>query len=280
MGGGKGGRGKGGDAKSMRRVPRALVGISSVLVLTGAASARSLPAPADYGTVIIDNFSAQAGIPPVRFDHWLHRSKFTCRVCHVDIGFAMEAKGTKISAATNMKGSYCGSCHNGRVAYDGEKVFPACSTDPTPKENGGCLRCHSLGSKARRKYDYVSFTENLPKQGAGNLVDWEKAEALGLIKPVDSVPGLSVSRPPLSAQEDFSITSRGWMPNIVFSHKKHALWNGCEVCHPDIFPMVKKGAVRYSMFQIFEEEYCGLCHGRVAFPLYDCEKCHVDRVRR
>jgi hypothetical protein len=28
------------------------------------------------------------------FRHWLHRSKYTCRLCHVDIGFAMEAGGT------------------------------------------------------------------------------------------------------------------------------------------------------------------------------------------
>ena len=265
----------------MRTIPRAFfVGLPLVLVLAGAASARSLPAPADYGTVTIDNFSPQAGIPPVRFDHWLHRSKFTCRVCHVDIGFAMEAKGTKIRADMNMKGFYCGSCHNGRVTDDGEKVFPACSTDPTSKKNRECLGCHSVDSKIRGKYDYVSFTKNLPKQGTGALVDWEKAEAQGLIKPADSVPGLSVRRPPMAAQADFSITSRGWMPDILFSHKKHALWNGCEVCHPDIFPSVKKGAVRYSMFQIFDGEYCGVCHGRVAFPLYDCEKCHVDRVRR
>jgi hypothetical protein len=39
------------------------------------------------------------------------------------------------------------------------------------------------------------------------------------------------------------------MPNVTFSHKKHALWNGCELCHPDIFPSVKKGTIEYSMFQ-------------------------------
>jgi c(7)-type cytochrome triheme protein len=264
----------------MRRILQAVGGLSLVLVLAGAVSARSLPAPADYGAVIMDNFSARAGIPPVRFDHWLHRSKFTCRVCHVDVGFAMEAKGTRITADMNMKGSYCGSCHNGRVTYDGEQVFAACSIDPAAKGNRECLRCHSVGSEVRRKYDYVSFAEKLPRQSAGDLVDWEKAEAQGLIRPADSVPGQAASHTLLKAQEDFSITSRGWMPDIVFSHKKHALWNGCEVCHPDIFPSVRKGAVRYSMFQIFEGEYCGLCHDRVAFPLYDCDKCHVDRVRR
>ncbi len=264
----------------MKRVPQAIGVLALVLVLAGTASARSLPIPADYGAVIMDNFSDHAGIPPVRFDHWLHRSKFTCRVCHVDIGFAMEARGTKVTADMNMKGLYCGSCHNGRVTYDGEQIFRACSTGPSAKGSGECLRCHSVGSEVRRKYDYVSFSGKLPKEKAGNLVDWEEAEAQGLIRPVDSVPGQSVSRPLLKAQADFSITSRGWMPDITFSHKKHALWNGCEVCHPDIFPSVKKGAVRYSMFQVFEGQYCGLCHNSVAFPLYYCEKCHAGRVRR
>ena len=160
------------------------------------------------------------------------------------------------------------------------RIFPGLLDRPGCQKKRGMPALPLCRQRDPGKYDYVSFTGTLSEGGAGNLVDWEGAEAAGVIKPADSVPGLSVRRPPLRAQEDFSITSRGWMPDIVFSHKKHALWNGCEVCHPDIFPSVRKGAVRYSMFQIFEGEYCGLCHGRVAFPLYDCEKCHIDRVCR
>ena len=49
------------------------------------------PLPYEYGRVINDNYSEASHIAPVVFDHWLHRAKFTCRLCHVDIGFGMKA---------------------------------------------------------------------------------------------------------------------------------------------------------------------------------------------
>ena len=42
-----------------------------------------------HGRVVLDNFSTDTGMPAVVFDHWRHRVLFTCRVCHVDVGFAM-----------------------------------------------------------------------------------------------------------------------------------------------------------------------------------------------
>ena len=63
------------------------------------------------------------GMAPVVFDHWLHRKNFTCRLCHVDIGFGMTAGSTKIRAVDNMKGYYCGTCHNGRMSEKNIKVF-------------------------------------------------------------------------------------------------------------------------------------------------------------
>ena len=53
--------------------------------------------PHEYGNVVINNFSEKNNIAPVVFPHWLHRSKYTCRVCHVDIGFAMKAGETGIT---------------------------------------------------------------------------------------------------------------------------------------------------------------------------------------
>ena len=62
-------------------------------------------------------------------------------------------------------------------------------------------------------------------------------------------------------------------PNIVFSHQKHSVWNGCELCHPQGFG-VKNGATIYTMKEIFEGRFCGACHLTVAFPLNDCMRCH------
>ncbi|HYA94293.1 MAG TPA: c(7)-type cytochrome triheme domain-containing protein [Thermodesulfobacteriota bacterium] len=259
-----------------------MVGFCFFLAFVGGAIGMPMPVPHEYGSVIIHNFSGQAGLAAVRFDHWLHRARYTCRLCHVDIGFAMEANATKIEADTNMKGFYCGSCHNGTRVYGSKKIFAACSLSPRPGEDTRCSRCHSVGKKVQKEYDYASFTKGLPKKNLLNLVDWEDAEARGFIRPIDFLPGVSMERPPLTLQKDFSIPSKGWgwMSDIIFSHKKHARWNGCEVCHPDIFPSVKRGTVKYSMLEIWNGQYCGVCHSRVAFPLNDCQRCHVNRVRR
>jgi c(7)-type cytochrome triheme protein len=68
------------------------------------------------------------------------------------------------------------------------------------------------------------------------------------------------------------------MPDIIFSHKKHTVWNGCELCHPDIFMGVKKGNSKYSMVDISEGKSCGACHVNVAFPITDCQRCHSKPV--
>jgi c(7)-type cytochrome triheme protein len=218
----------------------------------------------------------------VVFDHWVHRSRFTCRLCHVDIGFAMEAGGTDITAAKNRQGLYCGACHDGKRPIGDRKIFAACSegiTGITKEESLRCDRCHSRGKKVAREYNFAAFSEKLPKTFFGNRINWEEAEAKGLIKPVDFLEGVSIQRPSLKAQKDFSIEAKAsWIGKVLFSHKKHAIWNGCEVCHPEIFPNVKKGETKYSMLEIVGGQYCGVCHDKVAFSLQDCQRCHTQPV--
>lgn len=238
------------------------------------------PLPHEFGRVVLNNASEKAGLAPVVFDHWLHRAKFTCRLCHVDVGFAMAAGATGITAADNAGGFYCGACHNGKAQGSGEKVFESCDPAKARQPGSTCVRCHSLGKSAPRAYDFATFTKELPRGRFGNGVDWEKAEETGLVRPVDVLPGLSIPRAGLAAQKDFDLTpeQRG-MPEIIFSHAKHTVWNGCELCHPDIFPAVKKGSVKITMQDIFDGKSCGACHVTVAFPLLDCQRCHVKPVQ-
>jgi c(7)-type cytochrome triheme protein len=237
------------------------------------------PLPYEYGTVVIRNHSEAAGLAPVVFEHWLHRAKFTCRLCHVDIGFAMRAGATDIKAADNMRGFYCGACH--RTAPTGGKaVFEACTQASPREQRPACLRCHSAGKNVKPEIEFSSFTRDLPKGRFGNGVDWEKAELAHLIKPVDYLEGVSIRRKPIAAQKDFSLEAKlVGMPNILFSHAKHTVWNGCELCHPEIFVGVKKGTTKYSMVEIFDGKYCGACHVNVAFPLLDCQRCHTTPVQ-
>lgn len=234
------------------------------------------PKPSEYGKVVIDNFSAKSGLAPVTFDHWSHRDKFTCRLCHVDIGFAMKADGTQIKAADNMRGYFCGTCHNGKMLTGNRKIFAACSKEFTKEEYSRCKKCHTETNGAKHEDEFEKFAERLPKGRFGNGIDWEKAEEQGLIKPVDIIESVSIKRVTMANKKDFSLASKTeGMPEIIFSHKKHTVWNGCELCHPDLFLGVKKGSTKYSMVEIFDNKYCGACHTSVAFPLTDCQRCHT-----
>jgi c(7)-type cytochrome triheme protein len=231
------------------------------------------PLPFEFGKIDISNYSKNAYLPSVQFDHWVHREKFTCRVCHVDIGFGMKANATNIKAIDNMNGYYCGSCHNG------ERAFIACTTGSVVNDILTCYRCHSSGKNIRKKYNFKEFVKRMPRERLGNGVDWEKAEAEGKINPIDFIDGISIQRHKLVVQKDFELHAKvEGMPNIQYSHKKHTVWNGCELCHPEIFIGIKKGMTKYSMKELYEGKYCGSCHNSVAFPLLDCQRCHVEKV--
>ena len=262
-----------GRNRNERRLPL-LVLVCGSLLLACIASAQIYlpkppPEPSEYGKVILDNHSP-AGPGSVVFDHWLHRSKFTCRLCHVDIGFAMEANSTGISARTNREGFHCGACHDGKRVFEGKTIFAACSDDAHDLR---CDRCHSLGKPSARQYSYREFTRKFPKAFYG--VNWEVAEQSGVIKPVDRIEGLSATKAPIKDRGDFDVKADySWVSPIVFSHEKHSIWAGCELCHPEIFPSAPKGTIHFSMFSNIEGRYCGACHGKVAFPLNNCSGCH------
>jgi len=74
-------------------------------------------AEAEYGDVVMNEFSDAAGMRPVVFPHWFHRIRFRCKVCHGDLGFAFKAGGNNISMLNIIDGKYCGACHDGDVAW-------------------------------------------------------------------------------------------------------------------------------------------------------------------
>jgi c(7)-type cytochrome triheme protein len=74
-------------------------------------------ARAEYGDVVINEFSDEAGMRPVVFPHWFHRIRFRCKVCHGDLGFKFEAGGNEINMLKIIDGEYCGACHDGDVAW-------------------------------------------------------------------------------------------------------------------------------------------------------------------
>jgi c(7)-type cytochrome triheme protein len=228
--------------------------------------------PHEYGNVVMNNLSDKNNIAPVVFNHWLHRAKYTCRLCHVDLAFAMQANATAVMEDDNKKGFYCGACHNEKEAFGpvNKKLFG--------EDAKNCERCHSYGKKVVFEKDFYKFTADFPHERFGNGIDWELAENEGKIKLKDYIEGISIKRKSLVIPQDSQVKSKvSEMPDIIFSHKKHAVWSGCELCHPDIFG-VRKGSTVYSMDDIFSGKYCGLCHDKVSFPNFDCQRCHTKPV--
>jgi c(7)-type cytochrome triheme protein len=236
---------------------------------------KKIAKPDQYGNVILNNASGRNNIAPVLFTHWLHRARYTCRLCHVDLGFAMFEGATGVSEADNKNGFYCGACHNGKEAFGNIKV-PQSLSSP---EITNCELCHSVGKKVVFQKNFYDFVKDFPKSRFGNRIDWMKAEENGQVKLTDTLEGISVKRKPLKIPLDESVKAREIeMPEIIFSHQKHAIWSGCELCHPDLFE-VKKGTTKYTMQDVFDGKFCGACHGKVAFSEMDCQLCHSKEVQ-
>ena len=110
----------------------------------------------------------------------------------------------------------------------------------------------------------------LPGDTAGNRVRWVQALDSGAINPRSTLlPGTEVR----VLDQDLIIARDGSMPAVRFPHRAHTLWLDCSNCHDQLFK-AKAGANRFSMTAILNGEQCGLCHGAVAFPLTECNRCH------
>jgi len=108
--------------------------LALALALALAASVAG-PASAEYGDVVINNYSDKAGMRPVVFPHWFHRVRFRCKVCHADLGFQFKAGGNQIDMLKIIDGQFCGSCHNGELAWSAENCNLCHSAKPgTPTQ--------------------------------------------------------------------------------------------------------------------------------------------------
>ena len=117
----------------------------------------------------------------------------------------------------------------------------------------------------------VDAMGKFPRDSAG-LLDWVKTLEKGYIEPRSDLNGTGKPLKPLNLDIVFDKT--GVMPKVLFPHKQHTEWLGCENCHPAIF-IKKKGANKFKMADVLAGKYCGVCHGKVAFaPTLNCQRCH------
>ncbi len=126
-----------------------LVALISILLLAGLLN----PAEAEYGDVVINEYSEDAGMNPVVFPHWFHRIRFRCKVCHGDLGFAFKAGGNDINMVKIIDGQYCGACHNGDIAWSIENCELCHSAKPGTPTQVHHSTVQQLVNKAREKVD-------------------------------------------------------------------------------------------------------------------------------
>lgn len=111
----------------------------------------------------------------------------------------------------------------------------------------------------------------MPKSNDGNRIDWVKSLNDDLIRPRFDRDDPAVK--PMVMDLNIVREVKGSMPDVVYPHKQHTQWLDCSNCHPAIF-IPQKGANQISMAAILLGQKCGVCHGKVAFPISDCRRCH------
>lgn len=94
------------------------VALSSAVLLVILSGLTAVPeVQAEYGDVVLNNYSDKAGMRPVVFPHWFHRVRYRCKACHADLGIKFKAGGNEINMVKIIDGQYCGACHNSKVAW-------------------------------------------------------------------------------------------------------------------------------------------------------------------
>ena len=112
---------------------------------------------------------------------------------------------------------------------------------------------------------------SMPKSPSGNYVNWVKSLEDKKIQP--RYDRLDPAAEPIVMDLNIVREVKGSMPDVVYPHKQHTEWLDCSNCHPAIF-VPQKGANNISMAGILMGEKCGVCHGKVAFPVSECVRCH------
>lgn len=111
---------------------------------------------------------------------------------------------------------------------------------------------------------------NLPVDANGQI-DWVKTLQNGHIAPRTGVTGTEKMK---EVDLDLVMKNSASMPHVLFSHKVHTQWLTCSDCHSRIF-LPQVGGNFITMAKIMQGEYCGVCHGKVAFSILNCDRCHV-----
>jgi c(7)-type cytochrome triheme protein len=113
--------------------------------------------------------------------------------------------------------------------------------------------------------------DGMPPDDVGNRVRWVKALEEGKINPRTNI---LPDTPIRVLNLDVLLKRTAEAPMVLFPHKQHTEWLDCSNCHESLFKYKAGSTKEMNMFAILQGEFCGRCHGAVAFPLTECKRCH------
>ena len=131
----------------------------------------------------------------------------------------------------------------------------------------------------------------LPRDTGGNRVNFTKALQEGLISPqsdpkaepkiaadgkIDADTEAPAETKVNVLDLDVIMPRTSELPMVRFPHKQHTEWLVCSNCHDKPYKYKAGATVEINMFAILQGEFCGTCHGAVAFPLTECHRCHSE----
>ena len=147
---------------------------------------------------------------------------------------------------------------------------PSTAKNAQPAEDG--IHDSQNPGTSMLQWPSEAFT-GFPQSNDGNQVDWVNTLKEGKIAPWFEFETKSTE--PFLFDLVIVREVKGSMPNVVFPHEAHTQWLDCSNCHDEIF-VPQKGGNQISMAAILLGQKCGVCHGRVAFPVTDCRRCHAQ----
>lgn len=216
-----------------------------------------------YGTIVMTSPSTEAEMKPAVFNHWSHRAKYTCRVCHLNLEFNMKAGDPEFSRDGYHSEKYCGACHNGKTTF---------TTKCGPKFE--CPKCHMEDLKVQEQ-SFAKIAAPLPRAAFGNGIDWGKALRDRKITPRNSLGDENTTMPiPEKLRQPINFGSTSRQSDVKFSHEQHSAELDCSACHPELFNIKHKVPDNFSTEANHSGSFCSACHLKVAFPINDCRRCH------
>lgn len=192
----------------------------------------------------------------------------------LDNGLFSGAQALTLSPTLTLPGTAEGKVESKAEAapYDMGPPLPKVAP-PKPKK---VIRPEESGLYDPTNPDYATLQQTnealggleLDKKGA---IDWMKALNSGFITPRADLMGTGKME---VLDSDIIMKNTKGMPYVRFPHSSHTRWLACSNCHEKIF-ISKAGVNPITMTKIFRGQYCGVCHGQVAFiSTFSCERCH------